>query len=57
MAGMVSMAPGVLLFGRIVKAGGGSKLAVVAGTALIALIFYLVSIVVARATLRLEPRN
>jgi hypothetical protein len=57
MAGLLSMGPGVLLFGRIVKAGGGSKLSVAAGTALITLSFGLVAWVVARLTLRLEPRN
>jgi len=54
---MLSMGPTVLLFGRIVKAGGGSKLSVFAGTALIALTFGAVAVLVARLTMRLEPKD
>jgi hypothetical protein len=57
LAGMLSLGPGVFLFGRIVKAGGGSKPAVVAGTACIALLFAVVTVAVAWATLRLEQKN
>jgi hypothetical protein len=57
LAGMLSLGPGVILFGRIVKAGGHSKPSVVAGTACIALLFGVVTVAVAWATLRLERRN
>jgi hypothetical protein len=57
MAGMLSLGPGVLLFGRIVKAGGHSKPAVVAGTACIALLFVVVTVAVSWATLRLEKKT
>jgi hypothetical protein len=54
---MLSMGPGVFLFARIVKAGGGSKPAVIAGTACITLLFVIVTVAVAWATFRLEPRD
>jgi hypothetical protein len=57
LAGILSFGPGVLLFGSVVKAGGHSKVAVVAGTACIAALFVVVSLVVAWATLRLQQKN
>lgn len=57
MAGMVSFGPGVLLFGRILKAGGNSKASVVVGTACIALLFLVVTVGVAWAMLRLDKRT
>jgi hypothetical protein len=57
MAGMLSLGPGILLFGRIVKAGASSKVSVAVATAVLGLIFGLVTWTVARVTLRLEPRE
>jgi hypothetical protein len=57
MGGLVSLFPGILLFGRIVKAGGGSRLAVVEGTIVLALGFAVVSIACGRLALRLRPKR
>ena len=57
LAGMLSLGPGVLLFGRISKAGGGSKPAVIAGTACIAVIFLVVTVAVTWVTFRLEKKK
>lgn len=57
MSGVLSIGPAVLLFSRVVKAGGGSKLSVTLGTALIVLIFSGVTCAVAWATMRLESKS
>lgn len=57
MAGILSLGPGILLFGRIAKAGGNSKLAVAGGTVVVALVFGVVTWAVSRLTLRLERRD
>lgn len=57
MGGMVGMGLTVLLlFGRIIKAGHGSKLYIGAATIVVMLGFGLGALALARLTLRLEPR-
>jgi hypothetical protein len=57
MAGLCGMGLAVLLlFGRIVSAGHGSKLYIGAATVVVALAFALSAMAVGRITLRLEPR-
>lgn len=57
MGGLAGMFPAIFLFGRIVKAGSGSRWAVLAGTLVVALGFGLVSIVFGVLTLRLQPKR
>jgi uncharacterized protein (DUF983 family) len=57
LGGLASMFPAIFLFGRIVKAGNGSKWAVVAGTAVLIVLFGVASIVVGTLTLRLQPKR
>src|SRR3954468_19537109 len=47
MAGLVAMGPGILLFSRVVHAGHGTKLALLAGTAVVALAFSAGAVLVA----------
>lgn len=56
MAGLIAMGPGILVFSRIVRAGHGKGLYVVAGTAVVALAFGVAAIAVARIALRLEAK-
>jgi|GEM_PF-5745952 len=56
MAGLVAMGPGILLFSRVVHAGHGTKLSLLAGTAVVALAFGAGAILVALLTLRLVPK-
>jgi hypothetical protein len=56
LGGLASMFPGMFLFGSIVKAGGGSRLAVVEATTVLALGFAVASIACGWSTLRLQPK-
>ena len=55
--GLAGMFPAILLLGRIVQAGNGSKWSVIAGTAVVALAFGAMSIAVGALTLRLQPKR
>lgn len=58
LGGLAGMAPAVFfLFAPIVKAGGGSRLSMLAGSAVVAACFGLGSIIFGRLTLRLVPRR
>jgi hypothetical protein len=54
--GLVALGPAILLFGRIIKAGHGSKLYLVAATVLVVLAFGLASLALARITMRLDRK-
>ena len=56
MAGLVAMGPGILLFSRVVRAGHGTKLSLLAGTSVVALAFGVSAVLVALLTLRLVPK-
>jgi hypothetical protein len=51
--GLVALGPAILLFGRIIKAGHGSKVYLVAAMVEVMLAFGLASLALARITLRL----
>jgi hypothetical protein len=55
--GLLGMGPAILVFGRIVKAGGNSRLSVLLGTVFVAMSFFVVSIIFARLALRLQPKR
>jgi len=58
LGGLAGMAPALFfLFGPIVKAGGGSRFAVLEGTAAVALAFSAGSVLFGWLTLRLVPKS
>jgi hypothetical protein len=57
LGGLVSMGPGVFLFGRLVRGHGGSVSSAVIGTAAVIAVFALGSIVAGRLALGLVPKR
>jgi predicted RNA-binding Zn-ribbon protein involved in translation (DUF1610 family) len=53
MGGLVGMGPGVLIFGRVARAGGNSKISIVLATAAVLAFFSLGAIVAGRLALGL----
>ncbi|HVU52525.1 MAG TPA: hypothetical protein VHL80_17720 [Polyangia bacterium] len=57
LGGVVSMGPGVLLFGKLTRGHGGSMTSVLIGTLAILAVFAVGSIVAGRLTLGLVPKK
>ena len=55
--GLIAMAPGILLFSKIVRAGHGRAAYVIGATAVVALAFGLTAAATAWLTLRLVPKS
>jgi hypothetical protein len=57
LGGLVSLGPGVLLFGRLTRGHAGSMSSAVIGTLAVIVVFSLGSIVAGRLTLSLVPKR
>jgi hypothetical protein len=57
LGGLAGMFPAMFLFGAIARAGGGSRLATLAGTAVVALSFGIVSVIACKLTFGLVAKR